>query len=290
MADFQFGADILQDVLFRSDEPATGSDYEAAAKRYINRVYWDVISWAAWAWAIKYPPGVFQTVAKVTGTATVTEGSTSVTLGATVATSMINRKFQIDNEGVPYRISAHTAGTAAVTLDAAYTESTGSALAFTIFQDEYQLSTLTIRPFSFWFRNRPQGRVTPVNDEEMRAKTWYISSVNQVFEIAMIDDQRVRIRPWTEDAITIEYDYVERQSALTFDSTSTDTPIVPEDDRHVLADWACHYLQTDKNMIEKASTNLIMTKNKLDKMFDKSFPSRRVRLHMRPGASAGYDT
>ena len=97
MANYFYGQDILTDVLFRGGErqDLTGSvsDYLAATKRYIMRAYYDILGDYPWPTALADPPGVISTIAKVTGTATCTEGSASVTLSATVADSLTGRKL-----------------------------------------------------------------------------------------------------------------------------------------------------------------------------------------------------
>ncbi len=289
------GQDILEYVLDIAGEKTDDtSEYLEQAKRYIQRAYWDVYSWAKWPWATKYPPGVFQTVANVTGTATVTKGSASVTLGATIATSMADRKLLIDNEGIPYRILSHTAGTDAVTLDVPYTENTGSALGFTIYQDEYQLVTGAngaIRPYNFWFRNRPTDKIDFISKQEIENLPWRNQSTTFIAKIAMITDDRVRIRPWTEEAKTIEYEYAERQSPLTFDGVvGTDTPAVPVDDRHVIGDIAASFLLRQKNLYDDSDYNLNLGLGKLDKMVDKMISKTRNRLWISPRNAIGRGT
>ena len=292
MSTYEFGLDVLNDVLFRAGEPTDRtSEYESAAKDYISRVLWDVYTYYPWSWAKKYPPGVLQTVAKVTGAAAVTSGSTSVTLSATVAASLTNRKFVMDDQVVPYRVASHAAGSASLTLDAAYAEDTNGAGAYTVFQDEYQLLTGAngaIHPFSFWFRNRPQWMLSFVSEEELKETPWRFSSTNVLYAIALITETRVRIKPWTDVIATIEYDYAERQSVLNFTGAgSGDTPAVPREDRHVLSDWALFYLLTDKKDPD-AGTHLVMAKNKLESMQAKYFPSSRGRLWLRPRQAVAH--
>lgn len=292
MATYEFGLDCLNDALFRASEPTDRtSDYDNAAKDYIQRVYWDCYSYAPWPWAKKYPPGVVDLAAEVTGTADFTKDSTTVTLSAAISTSMTNRKIKADNEGVPYRVAAHTAGATTLTIDATYKEATASAVAFTIFQDEYQLVTGAngaIRPFGFWYRNRPSQVFALISEEEQRASDgWLYTSANYIGSIAMITENRFRIRPWPVDAKTLEYDYAERQSVLDFTGAGAgDTPAVPRDDRQVLSDWALFYLQTDKKDPD-AGTHLIMAKNKLEQMQAKYLPQIGRRLWIRPRQTVG---
>ena len=76
MSNYQYGKDILKDVLFRGGEKddliAGSTDYLETAKKYIMRSYYDMISEYPFPSSLSNPPGVINTVGKVTGTATST--------------------------------------------------------------------------------------------------------------------------------------------------------------------------------------------------------------------------
>jgi hypothetical protein len=248
-----YGQNILQDALFRAGESValsgSTSPYLDAAKRYLWRAYTDFLKVYPWTYAIKYPPGVLDTVAEVTGTATCTKGSTTVTLGATVAASLAGRKFYIDTEKVPYRIASHTGGTDAVTLDATYKEDSVSGGAYTVFQDELALGTDVLRIWDAWHRNNPAKHFS-IRDRHNMNRLWpnrLVSTTVGPNIMAVIADKRVRIRPWTEEAETIEYDYTPVPAELDYAGSTTDTPIIPEEDRHILADMTLYYLFVDKS-------------------------------------------
>lgn len=253
MADFYYGQDILQDALFRAGERtdltgASASDYLAAAKRYIMRAYYNTITAYPFPKSLSSPPGIIDTLDKETGTATVTKGSTAVTLSAVVATSLAGRKFFIDNEAVLYRISAHTGGTDAVTLDAKYKEDSGTG-AFTVYQDEYDLASDCLTPRSAWDRSFPDGKIEIVPDQlmqDMRSRA--IGSEGwRVEELAIIEGGKVRVRPWPAEARTIEYVYVKRPEILAWDGTANDVPsFIDEEHRHLLSDYATAFILKDK--------------------------------------------
>lgn len=96
-----------------------------------------------WPWLSlrKSPPGAFITVAPVT-TLTLTIAAAGEAVGATLsavyATSLVGRKIRPSGKAWAARITAHVAGTNALTLDAA-PETVAAATASTIFQDEYDL-------------------------------------------------------------------------------------------------------------------------------------------------------
>lgn len=286
----EFGQEILQDVLFRAGERTdlsgtNTSDYLDVAKVFVQRAYYDVLSYAPWPWALKDPPGVLSLVPKVTGTATCTQTSTSVTLGAVIATTMAGRWFEIDEKQIPYRISAHTAGSATLTLDAAYAETSVTSGAYSIYKDEYELNTYCLRIWKAWDRNDRTRQLDIITDAEMAQLYPDRSRGTYPRKLALVRGNKVRISPWPEtDYMTIEYEYTEKPSAdFTFDETAnTDTPIVPLVDRHVIADAALVMLYNVKNDT-RAGDLVQMVGQKLALMQNIYVPIGKVRLYVRRG-------
>ncbi len=293
MADryLQTGQLILQDVLGRCNEPTalTGndvSDYLNDTKALVQRVYYDILEYAPWPWALKDPPGVLTVYAKVTGSATVTKDNAAVTLGATIATSKTGWWFQVDGQQVPYRIVTHTAGTAAITLDAPYNEANGAAVACTLFKDEYALAADCMKIWFAWNRNRPTDRIDIIGRGEMQDRfvTRYHSGPTTRV-ISVIKGNKVRIRPWPEtDNITLEYDYTAQPGAdFTFDGqAATDTPVIPLHDRHVLSDAAAVQLMLMKND-PRAQETMNLMNGKLQNMVATYLPAPKQRAYPRRG-------
>lgn len=273
MAYFEYGQDLLQDVLFRGGEltALTGqtSDYLTRCKQYIQRAYEDILSFAPWPWTMKSPPGILNVFAKETNTVTITQGNTSATLGTSIASSVSGWWIQVDAKLIPYRIITHTAGTTALTIDATYKESSASASACTLWKDEYDLASDCLKPWRAWDRNNPYHEINIIQPSEMlhRHTSRYLSS-SSTFSITVVGNNKVRIVPWPEiDDITIEYDYtVKPTSDLTFDKATTDVPLVPLVDRHVIADAALVLLMIDKNDLRASEIASLVT-NKLTFMF-----------------------
>jgi hypothetical protein len=248
-----YGSYIIQDALFRAGEltalSGTTSDYLEASKRYCLRAYYEFLKLYPYPFALKDPPGVISTYATVTGTAICTKGSASVTLGVAVTPSMAGRKFQIDSQGIMYRITAHTTGTTAVTLDATYKEDTVSGGAYTIFEDEYTLASDCMKPWKFWYRNSPETEIEI--DSSSNLITCFpdrASTDCAPMKVAYVKGNKVRFSAYFDSAVSIEYEYTARPDALSYDSSaSTDTPVIPIEHRHILADWVLYYLQLDKN-------------------------------------------
>lgn len=256
MSYYETGQDILIDVLQRGGERTalTGgntSDYLIPCKRYVQRAYEDILAFAPWPWALKNPPGILNISAKKTNTATITSGSTSVTLGTSISTSVSGWWLLIDAEQVPYRITAHTAGTTSVTIDATYKEDSVSAGACSIFKDEYSLADDCLKLWRAWDRNNPYREIDIIQRGEMsqtRPNRYVSSSVT--LTMSVIRDNMVRITPFPlTDDLTVEYEYsVKPAQDFTFDEdTDTDIPILPLVDRHVIADSALVLLYIEKN-------------------------------------------
>lgn len=286
---FEYGRDILQDVLFRAGEKTdlVGilSDYFDRTKVYIQRVYKDILGYAPWPWAIKNPPGVLNIEKARKNTLTVDNGSTSATLGSSVPVSLAGYFVFLDDGQVPYRILAHNSGTAEITLDAPFKELSVSGAPCTIFKDEYQLPEDCLKIWSAWDRNNIGCEVDIINPEEMRRNhPNRLVSGNRIQKITLIRSNIVRIYPWPLfDDITLEYDYtVKPTSDLTFDASANDIPIVPLVDRHVIADAALVLLMIDKNDARASDVSNIVAE-KLNLMQQTYINPGKPRLYIRQG-------
>src|SRR3990172_8937299 len=268
MSNYQYGQDILQDALFRSGERTdlsggSASDYLAAAKRYIMRGYYDTLT--EYPFPRSQSTFFFQTVDKITNTLTYTKGSAAATLTTGSSTSLVGRKVYIDNEGILYKILAHDPliSTTTITLDAPYTEASGSG-ACTIYQDEYYLASDVLALHRAWDRSNPAFPITIISAAEM-AETRSMGIGTEGFrvqELSIIEGYeawrveattttvgfRVKVHPWPAEARTIEYTFTVRPATLTWDSTATtDTPfMIDEEHRHLLADYAVAFILQDK--------------------------------------------
>lgn len=288
MSYLTFGKDILEAILFRAgEETDSNSDYFAQSKKYVIRAIADVHKAAPFPFALKDPPGIISLVAKVTGTVNSIAGTTW-TLAATIATSQAGKKIILDSEQIPYRITAHTAGTAVVTVDATYAE-TVTAGAFTIFQDEYALATDSLRPWYGWFRNRPNETIDFISGQEGNfmwpSRMRY--TVKSTYTASIVHGNKVRIIPWTEEAATIEYQYSFRPTALDFTGAGAgDTPAIPQDDLWVAADRALYYLSLDKKD-PRADAYFLSSEDGIENMVMKLIGQQKPRFIPRRGSGLG---
>jgi len=255
VAYFDTGQDLLAyflrrcGELFPNDTSIGNADRLIDAKLHTLTGYWDFCAMRPWRWARVDPPVQFATAAKETNSITaggLTVGSVTVTLDAVIATSQAGKKFSMDGERIPFRISAHTAGTAVLTLAAGYT---GVVLSgpCTIFQDEYLVAT-DILAFPV-LKNLHTGgsvRVVPEAELEERFPRNVQESAHSQYA-AFIGDGKVRLVPWTPEAQLWECRYNFRPVPLTWDGVgATDTPICPRQVREVIALFGLRRVMTDK--------------------------------------------
>jgi hypothetical protein len=260
VANYDLGQDLLGQLLRRAGDllPTIASSDTASiattdrlidAKLYLNNAYLEVCALKPWRWNRKRTQ--FASIAEVTGSVTLIAAAT-VTLGATIAASMAGRKFVMDADGIPARISAHTAGSATLTLAVDYTGSATSG-SFTIFQDEITVAT-DILAFPTIREMHNGDWVDLISErelEEIYPRNVYGTSRSR--RAAFISDSVIRLAPWNTDRRLFECTYSYRPSPLTFDGVAaTDTPILPTDARRIIADRALEMVYSDKRDAREA--------------------------------------
>lgn len=239
MADnYTFGLDIANDAFERSG--INDSAVTDKMKRFVNRAYFDILKEAPWTWALKDPPGIINTLAEVEDSLTATEGSATATITVNSAvTDFSGRKIWLVANQVPYRIITHSGLT--LTLDATWKEASVSAGDCIIFQDEYSLASDCARPWSFRGRNS-QLPIRFTGAIEMHAQYDQETYGSHVIDISLIQQKKIRIKPWIKESVTLEYLYVEEKDPLDFTGAGAgDTPVLPLWDRAILADRALLY-------------------------------------------------
>ncbi len=275
MSNYQYTADILADSLFRAGEPTDGtSDYAAEALTYLNMVYNQVCRGGSelkpdlnedWYWLRKPSPGLISLHPPVSaGTATVSLGSTTVTLTTAptdnaVNFSVINQLIRFGNQTDIYRIATHTSATTTLTLDTAYLNpaQVGSGISYTIMQNEADLASDVMRIVS------PMRVYTSGFSWDNNYKIYgaALEAMEEAYPLALIETgvpdmfafvgstsagvKRVRFNryggPTSNDKFRIEYDYLYRPTPLTSPGT-TEEPVLPLEWRHLLADFVLAYL------------------------------------------------
>lgn len=268
MANYQFTADLINDVLFRARETQSGSsDWQAALLSYLNRAYQSL--WYSgqeftptaqidWYWLRKHPPGTF-TLNPVydTGTASVAPGNASVTLSVAPSISLQGRFFKASTHPDVFRVLTHTAASTALVLSSPYTGPVNGVAAFTATQLEYDLPTDCIRIIDD-LKIFQTGRVfnqwhIPLGDVGAMEREYPVAllETGPPNQAGYVTETKIRFNRGggtngATDFIRVEFDYLARPALLTAPGL-TEEPVVPMDHRKVLADMALYYLWVDKN-------------------------------------------
>ena len=246
MASLTF-ANVLTRVANRLRIPEANTTETTKVAAVINDVYREIASKAAWEWL--YDRQIINTVdrfgtAEDSTTANVTKGSTSVTLSATQATSLLDKQFNVPGNEVEdglYRVSAHTAGTDAVTLASAYTGTTNTTASYQVWTDEYDLAT-DVGEVRFVRRFGWPGMLDRVSPQEMQRLKSHDRSEGPPVVYAVWDyetsgdpttQKQLVIHPFPDDTYQLEVHF--KQSLNTEVSGSTRL-LIPDDYVHVL-EW-----------------------------------------------------
>ena len=296
------GQDILQSVLLDAAESSSVTgDYATDTKRYVRETYWSLLGTERWPWALSPTKGIITTLPKQDVTVLSISSATPaiVTLSAVIANTQVGMKFYLDGNQAVYRIAAHTAGTATLTLDAKYveTETSGSAV---LYQDEYELPSTILKPWDpLWPRGWQYNPIELWDKPRFEGKygngSWAygFGIIEAACEVnpsaysvgALGVTRRIRLAPWSEDALNIEFDYAQFHD-LDFTGTgSGDTPRVPREYRS-----AIHYGATFRLLERKdetrASTFAQLYAGALGEMRQLYLPQQKGALHYQPKHSA----
>lgn len=276
MANYQFSADLLADILFRAGEPTNGnSDFNAVALIYLNRAYQAL--WLGgtevepavnenWWWLLKEASII--TTANITGTVQVVNGSAAITLSSAPTVSVAGRHLVVTGHPETYVIAAHMGGSTAATLDSIYAGTTDTVAPYTLFQLDYSLASDVLRlatPMRLTQSNgagtsysRP-GRNYQVQGlsnrelEETQPIATVATGIPRFF--AQMTEQKVRFDQRTAGRVRVDYTYLQRPVDLT--NSASEEPVVPRHYRRLLADIALIFLLIDKNDDRATSLSLV---------------------------------
>ncbi len=177
----------------RGSVPKLPFDY---AKVLINRAWRDLRRQNLWSFQLYNSQWIAPPLVN-SGTASVTQGSLSVTLNATAKAAFntsissfsystaIQREFRVGAYGI-YQIYAYNSSTGVITLDRPYGESTSATAAYSIFQNYYaapyadHLTFISVRDmFNFIDLNIDKTRAQI--DAADPQRTWYYFPTDVVF-------------------------------------------------------------------------------------------------------------
>ncbi len=270
MANYTTTADIHAAILFEAGELASGSDFSSEITSLINKVYLAICSGGAefapkihedWLWlrpAIATREVFNLPIAIDTGTLNITQGATTGTLSSAPAISVAGYHLKIQGESDVYRISAHTAASDTITLDAAFTGSTDTAALYVLFQIDHSFTNEMLRPVSPMITYRSQwvsdnaGNINGIDTKEFNRNfplSRIIASTPTSFTIMLEADGifTIRMNGYPNSSakpIRVECDYLEIPADLTISPDTT--PRIPRLHRKVLVDAALYYLWREK--------------------------------------------
>lgn len=255
---------------------STGTDHLIDAKMYLQKAYWEIFALKPWRFARTRKQ--FVSTAKVDVTVNSISAAT-VTLSSVLSPSTAGRKFFMVSDGIPCRISAHTSGTASLTLETSYTgsETSGSG---EIYLDEIEVATnILAYPLITELHFGDEIEVIP-EGEALKEFPRNIYGESRAQYATFINDTTIRLMPWTNEARLFECAYNYRPVALTFDGVpATDTPDIPQDSRIVILQRALEMVYSDKRdgRITIAQNELRETLGKMGSV-DATFARPRIHL------------
>ncbi len=246
MANYDSFNDIVADVLERGDELTDGnSDWDAAVRRSVVRAFHYLHNTHPFWWVEVTPPGVFLTVAPITSltltVATAGEGATG-TLSATYASSLTGYKIRPAGEDYSMRVTAHTAASDSVTLDAA-PEALAAGTEITIFKDEYDLvSTVGMLVDGLW---TGRGEFIALKSED-HIRQNYPDPPDAAWPpecFTRITKRRIRLSQYPDRVARIEYPYTQ----IPADPSGATDLVIDQNFRWVLADGGLYFLHLFKS-------------------------------------------
>lgn len=247
---------LINDALFRAGEVPGASEWDNKALDYITREYRALCAGASeflpevvsdWWWMRATGVLTILPVYK-TGTASVAQNSTSVTLSTAPTADLNGRYFKVNDHPDIFIILSQV-GTAVI-LDSPYTGPTNSAAGFQAAKLTYTLDATVsalLSPIRS-FRDNPQ--IMGLSPERM--DTLYplgrtsLTGVPQAF--ALENEQTIRFsHGGRDDDLSMRMEYRYRPVVSDLQNLTSSIPLVPLQFRHVLADMTLVYLYMDKN-------------------------------------------
>ncbi len=271
MANLQYTSELLDDMLRRAGESTTGnSKYEARALIYLNRAYrslsqggleFDNKKVRDWWWLYTQGNLVLQPI-RNSGTVSVTQNNATATLSAVVNSDLDGYFFKVDGFADVFKVSAHTSGSASLTLDSVYTGDTNATATYTLWKLDYDLASDFARLMTPFRRHQSTAdEVYSLDVREFQAENpLSLMQTGSPDRFTFIDHNTVRFNAKGDadgDYIRLDYFYIKTVTDLT--DSASEEPAVPLQYRHVLADLGLYFLLLDK---ESAKTEGILAQAK----------------------------
>jgi hypothetical protein len=237
--------DLRDDILERGGEATDGSSvYTARSLEYLVRSLHESWTWRPWLFSIKSVPASVNVVAPITNRlVTITVDGTAADFDAAITPSIAGRKLLVGDSW--YRIATHTTGTSGATLESAFQEPTVTAVACTIYQDEYVVTAADfMRPVRVYsVREGNYLRAVGIDDPGIRSQL-YEPTQGTPGSFAMLTDTRFILDVYPQRAGRLEVHYQFFPPDLTIGGAE---PLWPRWRRWLLADRGTALLMVDKN-------------------------------------------
>jgi len=267
MSSFATVQDIVNSVLKNCGELTDGtSEYEDEVLDHINDWHRDILSGSTtldiecgepWYWARAQYPGIITLNPPIQGlSVAVINNSTAVTLSATYATSLKDFYLRTDGQVDYFRIAAHTAGSASITLDGVYTGDTVGAIGCNIYQLDYTVGPGIMRivaPMRVYRRQTPfaddTGQIDGIDYTSLTRDYPLHRMLNGVPDRSAVIWQKadgsfkIRFNRTPAFLTRVEYDYI----GIPADLGLSDSSLFPVEHRDTLCYGASYSIMLDKN-------------------------------------------
>lgn len=283
LEDMRTGLDLFNYVMtFGGQEGGMNDDYAATVKACLRKEYAEFLQMHKWWFGLARRPAVLAIQPLQTVTAVTISGAT-VTLSSVIATSQADNKFCLQADGIPYRVISHTAGTNTLTLDTTYVEAQRSGAAW-IYQDEYLAPSDCMKPWGpLRSRSNYQHIVDLLPDKQYDELygSWRLFGPRPVaagkigagYQDPLTGQMQhvLTFAPLSDQALTLEFQYTKRVTLDFSGSLATDAPVLPEEDRWVLAEKALWTLWRNKND-DLADSAELKAQKKIETMLSHHLP------------------
>lgn len=244
----------------------TVSEYRSKALLYLNRLQLGILAGSnefeieigePFRWAVESQPKKFTLLPSLSFTASVTNGSTAVTLSAAPSMNLQGRLIKFQSYADYYYVSSHTGVSTSLTLDVAFIGTTSSAIGCTAYALEYNLGTDILRicgPLRINSTSYYDGSSEILGSDMSPMLREYQMQYLRTrfpdrFAIKSVDSDTnamtIRVNTDPIAQAIVEFDYIKYPTALTDSSSSY--PRCPGTHRMMLAYGIAYYICVDKN-------------------------------------------
>lgn len=255
MANLRTSEDCFSYMYSQVGDSAGTTRFQAQATQWLNIAHREIVSGnsnlvpnivANFPWAKSASPKTATLLPSATGTATVTEESTSGTFAVAPSVSLVGYHIIFTGMNALYKISAHTAGDTAFTLDAESVKSL-SSVAFTAYKLEYSIGSSdilrVISPFRGYEDNGNENKMIHGEEESSFFRSFPSVSSGEPTHFTILNDDngtlKVRFNRYPSARRRIDIPYIPIPEDLTNDQDSQ--PLVPLNHRHSFCNLAVFY-------------------------------------------------